>query len=422
MFKRNIKKRLLLLVSLILVGGFLTTSLVSYFIALSSLRDQITTSALPLTSDNVYSEIQRDLIKLIYISSMMAHDTFLRDWVIAGEQNEEEMTKYLKEIMVKYDTFTSFFVSEKTRIYYHAEGILKKVHPEEERDIWYFRVREMGADYEINVDPDMANRDALTVFINHRVHDYKGNYLGAIGVGLTIHAVLRLIENYHEKYNSHIYFVDPKGTVVLRSNASTEDADTLYDMEGISAIADEVLAGETQVHQYVQKGQLVHLNARFVPELNWHLLVEQMEGEAVGGIYDTLILNLILCTLITGVVIALTTLTINAFQRVNQRQQDEIVQQHQVLFEQHAKLEVALAQVKTLSGLLPICASCKKIRDDGGTGSKLNRISGSIPMRNSHTVFARIVCGCCIRITWIKRAIRIRREERGKGEAVSGKR
>ena len=32
----------------------------------------------------------------------------------------------------------------------------------------------------------------------------------------------------------------------------------------------------------------------------------------------------------------------------------------------NTELETALAQVKTLSGLLPICAACKKIRDDAG--------------------------------------------------------
>ena len=32
----------------------------------------------------------------------------------------------------------------------------------------------------------------------------------------------------------------------------------------------------------------------------------------------------------------------------------------------NSELEVALSQVKRLSGLLPICASCKKIRDDQG--------------------------------------------------------
>ena len=31
-----------------------------------------------------------------------------------------------------------------------------------------------------------------------------------------------------------------------------------------------------------------------------------------------------------------------------------------------ARLREALAQVKALSGILPICASCKKIRDDEG--------------------------------------------------------
>jgi PleD family two-component response regulator len=36
------------------------------------------------------------------------------------------------------------------------------------------------------------------------------------------------------------------------------------------------------------------------------------------------------------------------------------------LEEKNAQLEEALANVKTLSGLLPICANCKKIRDDEG--------------------------------------------------------
>ncbi len=38
----------------------------------------------------------------------------------------------------------------------------------------------------------------------------------------------------------------------------------------------------------------------------------------------------------------------------------------ELLNEKTASLEKALTRVKTLSGLLPICASCKKIRDDQG--------------------------------------------------------
>ena len=46
---------------------------------------------------------------------------------------------------------------------------------------------------------------------------------------------------------------------------------------------------------------------------------------------------------------------------VTQRKQNEKKQQELIL-----ELNEALAKVKTLSGLLPICAWCKKIRDDSG--------------------------------------------------------
>jgi hypothetical protein len=49
-------------------------------------------------------------------------------------------------------------------------------------------------------------------------------------------------------------------------------------------------------------------------------------------------------------------------------------------------LEVALGRVKTLSGLLPICASCKKIRDVRETGAKWSTTSAIILRWISATV------------------------------------
>lgn len=387
------KKRLLLQVSVILVGGFLTTSLVSYIMARSSVRDQIVLNALPLTSDNVYSEIQRDLLKPIFLSSLMAHDTFLRDWVIAGEKNELEIQRYLKEMMVKYNTFTSFFVSEKTHIYYHADGILKTVREDEPRDTWYFRVRQMASDYEINVDPDLANQDALTIFINHRVVDYDGNYMGAIGVGLTIRAVLDLIGDYQEKYNSNIYFVDPKGKIILHNADLPDGVGSLGNLIGSDTVLDSILVSDTHQFQYERNGQIAHLHTRFVPELNWYLLVEKMEDQAVSSIFDTLILNLVVCVLITGVVIGLTAFTIHSYQKTTQQQQTEIEKQHQELFEKNAHLEKALSEVKTLSGLLPICASCKKIRDDKGHWENLEWYI----KERSEADFTHGICPDCVK-------------------------
>jgi hypothetical protein len=43
------------------------------------------------------------------------------------------------------------------------------------------------------------------------------------------------------------------------------------------------------------------------------------------------------------------------------------------LIEERNRLMEALAEVKTLSGLLPICSSCKKIRDDGGYWNQIEK-------------------------------------------------
>jgi DNA repair exonuclease SbcCD ATPase subunit len=56
-------------------------------------------------------------------------------------------------------------------------------------------------------------------------------------------------------------------------------------------------------------------------------------------------------------------------------------------------LQKALSKVKTLSGFLPICASCKKIRDDKGYWNEVERYIGG----HSEAEFSHSICPDCIR-------------------------
>ncbi|MBN2107488.1 MAG: PAS domain S-box protein [Deltaproteobacteria bacterium] len=58
-----------------------------------------------------------------------------------------------------------------------------------------------------------------------------------------------------------------------------------------------------------------------------------------------------------------------------------------------AELTDALAQIKTLKGLLPICSSCKKIRDDRGYWNTLELYI----MEHSEAEFTHGICPDCIR-------------------------
>ncbi len=59
--------------------------------------------------------------------------------------------------------------------------------------------------------------------------------------------------------------------------------------------------------------------------------------------------------------------------------------------ERTAELEKALEEVKTLSGLLPICASCKKIRDDSGYWQQIE----SYVSDHSDANFSHSICPDC---------------------------
>ncbi|MFT7227742.1 MAG: hypothetical protein ACI8PW_000319 [Methylophilaceae bacterium] len=84
------------------------------------MQSHIRTESLPLSSESIYSHVQRDLISAVLISSLMSQDTFVRDWVISGEKDKQLIISYLNAIPAKYKTITSFFISDKTHHYYHS--------------------------------------------------------------------------------------------------------------------------------------------------------------------------------------------------------------------------------------------------------------------------------------------------------------
>jgi len=307
------RRSLILILGLLLSAGFFATTLFGYFVSRDAIRSAIIGQDLPLTSSNIYSEIQKDLVRPVLISSTMAHDTFVRDWVLRGEQDVSEMSRYLAEIKQRHGAFSSFFVSQKSGKYYTGEGILKQVREDEPRDDWYFRVRDMRDDYEINVDLDLANRDALTIFINYRVFDFDHRYIGATGIGLTVDSVRRLIRDYQARFQRTIYFTDATGKIVVHGG-DTEPAPDLRQRAGLASQLDRILLERTGFYQFEDGGDNHILNVNYLPELKWYLFVEQNEDIALAGIRQTLYVNLAISLLVTLIVTFLSYLTLGSYQ------------------------------------------------------------------------------------------------------------
>ena len=309
------RRKLTVILCLLLSVSFLTVSLISYYASKNAIHLALVEKELPLTSNAIYAELQKDLVRPFFISSMMATNTFLHDWVAAGEQQPELISRYLKETKDTYQVFTSFFVSEKTHRYYYPQGILKTVSAHDKADKWFFRVRDLTEPYEINIDYDQAHDNTLTIFMNFRVFNHQQQYLGATGVGLSMSRLYKLLSYYEQRYQKNIYLVDSTGKIRLTGNNHLHDSRSIQQMDGLKDIANNVLARNQQNFQYQTKDKNYLLHVQYMPEVHLFLFVESEENQAIAQIKRALIINIGVFILIVLATIILTNMTVSYYQK-----------------------------------------------------------------------------------------------------------
>ncbi len=313
----NSRNRLLVALTIILSLAFVGVSVINYRITKAAIHSEILQKDLPLTMNNIYSELTNELTRPILVSSSMAADTFLKDWVMDGEQDTIRIQKYLTEIKEQYGFFTTFFVSALTSNYYHFKGIHKQISPENDHDIWFYHFIASEKPYVLDVDTDETSNNILTLFINYRVVDDAGNLLGVAGVGLKIDTIAQLITNYQQEYHRNVYLTDKSGIIQVHQNTSLIEKRSIREQAGLKVHANAILSlPETPVSfDYESDNERILLNVRYIDELGWLLFVEQNETEALQiarmNFWRTITFGI--CA--SAVVIFLTLMTINHYQR-----------------------------------------------------------------------------------------------------------
>lgn len=109
--------------------------------------------------------------------------------------------------------------------------------------------------------------------------------------------------------------MDATGRVALRGRESRLD-DSIREAEGIRGIADAILkTGEVaKAFEYQARGKTVLVNTRYIPELGWHLLVEQEADPALRPLQNALVGNLAVGAVVVAVVLVLAGFAVNRFQ------------------------------------------------------------------------------------------------------------
>jgi tetratricopeptide (TPR) repeat protein len=98
--------------------------------------------------------------------------------------------------------------------------------------------------------------------------------------------------------------------------------------------------------------------------------------------------------LLGGALLAVSLLLVGAlvhYNRTGRARQRQLAEANSALEGSNAELRVALSEVRTLKGFIPICASCKKVRDDRGFWESVESYISS----RSEALFSHGICNDC---------------------------
>ncbi len=294
----NSRYHIVVIITFLLITLSLTISTMNYWVSLQSTQKQLKERSLPLTVDNIYTEIQKHIIEPNLVSSMMANDTFLKDWLIHQEDDVDKISTYLETIKHKYEMFVTFLVSEETRNYYTQKGLVEQVVEGNPNNAWYFTFMQNQDSHEINLDFNEHIDDSMIMFINHKIYDEQYHIIGATGIGLKISYINDMLKRFRQKYSFNVYFLNKDGEVVLYE-LGVNPLRHLEDVSELNALRDLIISKESRVLEYTQTGEEYLLNTKYIPELDLYLIVEAKLSEFVKDVKRTFYFNLLSSLFVT---------------------------------------------------------------------------------------------------------------------------
>lgn len=310
----RLKTKVVLIIASLLLGVSITGSIINYHKNVRDTQAQLQNTSLPLSVDNIYTEIQQRMIEPLLVSSLMSNDTFLRDWIMEGETDLNGIVRYLTEIQQKYDVFTTFLVSDVTKNYYHPRGLIDVINKENSADAWYFRFKEQSEPYEINLDHNANLGDFLVMFINYKVMNYKKEMIGVTGVGVRLLNIEQMLNSFKTRYKYDVYFVDQKGELTLFSKALNKRGN-IANIEGLRQIEESIFEGKQTQFEYKDKDGEYLLNTKYIEKLKLHLFIEINKKEYLDELKKTFYGNLLASILVTVLVTFIILYTINIYQK-----------------------------------------------------------------------------------------------------------
>lgn len=293
--------KIVFFISILMVVLSLSLTVINHVISLNSAENQLKTQSLPLSVDNIYTEIQKHIIEPYLISSMMANDTFVKDWLIHDEENNIKIKKYLNSVKNKHGMFSTFLVSEKSKSYYTQNGLIEKVNKENLHNQWYFSFKESQKSHEINLDFNNNLTNTMMMFVNYKIYDNEYQFIGATGIALQISYINDMLKKFRQKHSLLVTFYDENGHVVL-SEKDFNLKKSIENDKSLKSLKDKIISKNDNLIEYTEDGDNYLIKTKYIAELNLYLSVEAKVSNLTKDMQNIFYFNLFASLLVTLII------------------------------------------------------------------------------------------------------------------------
>lgn len=294
----------------LLLTGFIFTSWFSLLLAKQSAFERIENDALPLTSHLIHTDLEKQLLAPVIIASQMANNTFLHHWIESAQTDSAQLFKYLQQTRHDFDAITSFLALEKEQLYYRYDNSATAFDPNDTNNKWFKEALENPAPYTMNVDFDQRDNLQATIYINHKVI-INNEVRGIAGIGIKLGHLQTLLESYQTRYGRKVYFIDHQDRLLFYGDTTFSN----YSLaDKFNQHQNQIQNNESYRLRIEHDAYTSFIHSQFIAQFGWHLIVEQTLYKD-ASFTNTFYINLFIGLTTTLIILFCAQLAFNHYQK-----------------------------------------------------------------------------------------------------------
>ena len=155
--------------------------------------------------------IVNELLKPLHTAEALGHSQELVQLLKQDNLDGNEVLRVLKRMEQQFN-LVFFLASEKERMQYMSDGM---VIPLIEGQVsWYFKYKDRPE----KAVADIGKWEDTHFYIDIKIFDENGEFLGFFGVGQSLSSFLKLFDEYKNEYGYDFIFVDENSDIMLSSD------------------------------------------------------------------------------------------------------------------------------------------------------------------------------------------------------------